>query len=301
MVVENKGNRKYVIDESFFHEINTEEKAYVLGFLCGDGTMSVEKGMVRIVAHPKDIEILYKIRDALRSTHPIQVVDNPGTFSKEGAKIARFNFGRKTIIYDLIKAGFTPRKEYRAPFSHVDPTLRKHLARGLFDADGCIHESKDGSLIATIDGQENLCRDYASWVQGVLPDLVIKVTSGHNCRQVRIQRKSEHPLLLLREMYSEANIYLTRKYNHYLDVEKNWLPSYGLVKLNYETANTIRERLLLGETGASLAREYGVGDSCICAIRKKRCWITPTGGFRGRPSTHKPQTDSDRIDSSKSI
>lgn len=41
-------------------------------------------------------------------------------------------------------------------------------------------------------------------------------------------------------------------------------------KLTYSQVQEIYNRLSKGETGASLAREYGVSDTIICAIRKGR-------------------------------
>jgi len=53
--------RKYTLNESFFKEINTEEKAYILGFVCADGHIDIITGRLKILLAQKDIDILEKI------------------------------------------------------------------------------------------------------------------------------------------------------------------------------------------------------------------------------------------------
>ena len=37
------GRRKYQLDECYFDEIDTQNKAYILGFLCADGSNNRDK------------------------------------------------------------------------------------------------------------------------------------------------------------------------------------------------------------------------------------------------------------------
>src|SRR5260370_41289523 len=63
-----EAHRRYAVDEAFFDVIDTEEKAYWLGFLTADGTMREKGGMLAL--QERDIDHLYKIRSSLRSKHP---------------------------------------------------------------------------------------------------------------------------------------------------------------------------------------------------------------------------------------
>ena len=66
------GKRVYKVDENFFKCINTEEKAYILGFICADG--HIEKDRLNITVSIKDIGIREKIRGAMHSNDGIYEV-----------------------------------------------------------------------------------------------------------------------------------------------------------------------------------------------------------------------------------
>src|SRR5690606_18117128 len=60
---ENK--RKYIIRTDYFKNIDTEEKAYLLGFLFADGNVSSTQGHICIAVHEKDIEVIEKFGNAI--------------------------------------------------------------------------------------------------------------------------------------------------------------------------------------------------------------------------------------------
>lgn len=78
------GKRVYKVNEQFFNNINTEEKAYVLGFICADG--HVEKDRLNITVAIKDEDILEKIRKATQSNHPIKEVKRTNPYNKTDRK-----------------------------------------------------------------------------------------------------------------------------------------------------------------------------------------------------------------------
>lgn len=61
----------YSSDNHFFDVIDSEIKAYWLGFIAADG--NIHEGALQVVLSSKDHDHLIKLKEALRSTHPIRV------------------------------------------------------------------------------------------------------------------------------------------------------------------------------------------------------------------------------------
>lgn len=63
-------SRKYKINKNYFVKIDSEDKAYILGFIAADGYNN-EKDRVSIGIHRKDIEILNYIKNKIKVENPI--------------------------------------------------------------------------------------------------------------------------------------------------------------------------------------------------------------------------------------
>lgn len=70
-----KDRRHYDIDENFFEEINTEEKAYWLGFILADGCLKKNSNQLSINLSIKDFNHLEKFKKNLKSDKPITTED----------------------------------------------------------------------------------------------------------------------------------------------------------------------------------------------------------------------------------
>ena len=57
--------RKYSLNEKYFDSINTEDKAYILGFICADGYIAKDRIVIAIAK--KDIQILENIKKFIYS------------------------------------------------------------------------------------------------------------------------------------------------------------------------------------------------------------------------------------------
>ena len=140
-----KFEREYQINEKFFETIDSEEKAYVLGFLYADGCNFISKnGQKSIIACQleQDKDILEKITSAMQSTYPLHT-----EIQKENNKVKYiFRVYSNQLSDDLYKYGVV----YKKSLTLVFPDLRifksedlvKHFIRGIFDGDGCIWMGK---------------------------------------------------------------------------------------------------------------------------------------------------------------
>lgn len=125
--------RTYKVDKNFFKIIDTEEKAYILGFLYGDGNNYPEHGKISVTSLKKDERILKRIRAALKSNAKLYYQTNKKT-KQVYVTLAIYS---KEISKDLIHLGVIKNKTKFLQFPILPPELIKHFIRGLFDSDGC--------------------------------------------------------------------------------------------------------------------------------------------------------------------
>lgn len=148
--------RKYPIQENFFDMVDTEEKAYILGFIYADGCNSTEKNNIIINLQEKDKEILIKITDLIQPTKPLQYIDlsnkiNNNGFGKSQNQY-RLVIANKHISQRLVELGCGKAKTHNLVFpkeEQVPSYLIRHFIRGYFDGDGSISGTKQKQISFT--------------------------------------------------------------------------------------------------------------------------------------------------------
>lgn len=134
--------RKYELNENYFEQIDTEDKAYWLGFISADGCIvscskETRSLRLRINIHEKDEEYLLKFRDSIQGNMPIKKFkSNKGKrFESNQVKI---DINSNKLCDDLINVGVGFRKTFDLTMPKVPQNLISHFIRGYFDGDGCI-------------------------------------------------------------------------------------------------------------------------------------------------------------------
>lgn len=67
---------QYHLDEHYFDEINTYEKAYACGLLWSDGCNKRDRNVISLTLQEADKDILETINNLMESTYPIYFRDN---------------------------------------------------------------------------------------------------------------------------------------------------------------------------------------------------------------------------------
>ena len=144
--------REYRVDETFFDEIDTEYKAYVLGMWFADGYNNEVKGQITLTL--KDRDILGVIRTAMTVEIPIfQNCKGYYTLSVASRRMSSC----------LARLGCTQRKTMSLEFPNdLQQALIRHFIRGYFDGDGCIHIRKQSeNRVIHILGTESFLTSMA--------------------------------------------------------------------------------------------------------------------------------------------
>ncbi len=137
----NKGRDIIVIKKNidFFENINTEEKAYWLGFMLADGGVQSNSSNIRINLQEDDYAHLKKFGDIFG----VEVIsyEYRQQWGQGISKACRVSFNNRKISSDLNEKGIVPRKTYKDTskiYNYIPDYLKRHFIRGFFDGDGCI-------------------------------------------------------------------------------------------------------------------------------------------------------------------
>lgn len=143
--------RKYTYNHHIFDKIDTEEKAYWLGFFYADAEISIlTHYILRIGLKAEDRDHIAKMRDFIAPDVPIESYEALETKSKKYHRASRVTFSSKKLVEALIDKGCVPNKgqTLRIPFEHLSQDLIHHFIRGFFDGDGCCSLIENGGRLA---------------------------------------------------------------------------------------------------------------------------------------------------------
>ena len=158
-------NHKYDFNRRFFKNINSEKKAYWLGFLYADGSVYKSKDNISnhliIKLSSKDINHLEKFKKDFNLPHPIKIRKENGFGG--GFESATIRITSKELVNDLIRHGCVPNKTFILQFPKIKEKLYSHFIRGYFDGDGSISVTQNRGQFTLLGNY-----DFLSDVQKIL-------------------------------------------------------------------------------------------------------------------------------------
>lgn len=209
-----RNNQKHEYHADFFDVIDTEEKAYWLGFLYADGYVDKRGQVLEVGLAIIDIAQLKKLVAALTKTGvPIK----KRTYN--GYKSCRALFGNKMLVAGLKKQGCTNAKSKTIEFPTLPPQLVRHFLRGYFDGDGSI--GKTGASLCS-GSLKFLHQVQSQFVINVPGYTTVSITKDQRNEVYSLQKGSPRAALkMLRYMYADTTLYLDRKYRSYTRLSKH--------------------------------------------------------------------------------
>lgn len=208
-------SRKSHINDHVFDKIDTEEKAYWLGFLYADGNVhkSSKSWKIELTLKEGDLSHLKKFCTFVDFREVPKY--------REKTKAYRVSFGSRIMAEQLIKYGCTERKSLTLKFPSEDvipETLTRHFIRGYFDGDGCItlrHNINKDIPVASLLGTKEFLSVLLEKINNNGID-ILKKDKNNDSNTYYVRFKTKEGFCFMSYMYKDATIYLERKYNKYL-------------------------------------------------------------------------------------
>lgn len=220
------GKVTYKVDEGFFKCIDTEEKAYILGFICADGHVSEDRLVITV--SEKDLNILEKIRNAMHSNHPIKKVKRTNPYNKTDRKQLKLMIGRRGLVKPLFNMGLTTSGDI---LKYIPKYLMRDFLRGYFDGDGNVFFGR--RYTSGYKYNVNVCGNEKNFLlksfQTYFPSRLYKDLYSKQCYVWKISSKDK-VRDFMHYLYYNSSIFLQRKYNEYRKIM--WSYKTGLIAGN---------------------------------------------------------------------
>lgn len=204
----NNPNTKYkMLNDNLFEKIDSEKKAYVLGWIASDGSVSKSSNSIIINISKKDIDILISIRDIICNELPIKQNNNMISLTISSKKI------KDDVCRHLkIQPG---KKDNTVQLPDIEDIFISHFVRGYFDGDGTIRKVESGRY------PECSISSNSQYIKDQIADYFkIPYTVTEN----RLYYYGINSIDFLFALYNNATIFLKRKKERYLGW-CNYVPS----------------------------------------------------------------------------
>lgn len=300
-----ESNRKYSIDHNYLDCIDSEEKAYFLGFMYADGYNGYrpEKKQyhIKMHLHTKDAYILEQFRVNLKSERPIiyRYKESADKYHEQ----AGLDISSRRLSERLNELGCHRAKSFTLMWPEwLTDDLAPHFIRGYIDGDGWITDGYTKSkrkyevrkfTIGAIGSDAFIEKLRTEWQRlcGVSSHIARHpVSKGISSVIISGRLQSKKAVNFL---YKDATIYLTRKkevadviLNYKLKVRQG--ESANTVKTSKDSVLAIKDLLLSGHSLVEASRITGVPLHRVTSISKGETWRSVTewnsvvNGKRGR-------------------
>ena len=202
-------NKKYTIDVTKLVDNNVT--AYIAGLYAADG--SNEKSGLSIGLQITDREILEKVSNYLNYTGPLYTMKQSIRLTISDLAFRKFFENRGIVKNKTV--------DYQVPDIYL---YNSHFWRGMLDGDGCIfkYKRKYTTYGISLVGTEHTINAFKQFCEFILGKTIkvkpYKIKSSIEIYSINFVGKMYLPLL--KAIYNNpiADMYITRKYNKYLEI-----------------------------------------------------------------------------------
>ena len=212
-----KGVKSLCNNIEYFDTIDTEMKAYMLGFIIADGNVSIHNNQysLKIKIQRQDRYLLEKLLEELDCTNAITDTREKTTFAKTEHDYSGISITSRHLVESLINLKVIPAKTGYEEMPVILKHLERHMIRGFFDGDGiaCCTDKNHAfgfvgngfitqQILQMIGGEWEQVTQHPHWIT---KNLYQTTTS----KESRIKH-------LYHYMYDNSSFYLVRKHDKFL-------------------------------------------------------------------------------------
>ena len=208
-------SRKYTINEYYFDDINTPNKAYILGLLFSDGCNYPPQHRVKLELQERDKSILDKINIEIGSNKPL-AFNNLNSKNINWQNTYRLDITNKHISDKLVDLGMLQNKSLILEFPKwLDVSLYAPFLRGICDGDGHIEWNKTKFISIASTNQfceyvKMFCKEYLD----INCSIYNTANKNSNTKILYIFGK-DRIKCFLDFIYKDADLYIERKHDIY--------------------------------------------------------------------------------------
>jgi hypothetical protein len=204
-----------MIDEKYFEKIDCEEKAYFIGFIAADGYISKDGYKLTFGLQYGDVDILNKFCELTNCTNVVRYREVCDKRTKKTYKQANLQVCSKNFVKSLSKYGLTNNKTKDFIIQNIPEKYIKDCVRGLFDGDGGLNNNHI-SLITTKENIEFI-KKWLYLNKILVTNYIREIKKENNvwCFYIYADK-----IKFLDLIYKDSKIYLDRKYNSYLNINR---------------------------------------------------------------------------------
>lgn len=198
------------LNENYFEKIDSNDKAYFLGFMLTDGNISLNENIIRLSLSSKDEEILNIFKEKTGNENKICIRED------EKHSERTFQLRSKKWKEDLAKYGVVPQKTFVSEMPILSTDMMPHLIRGMIDGDGWISFKSHQIGFCGNEKTVNQLKEYLVKTLNVYDVKVIH--TNENLWQITWASQIDIEKIGNYIYRNKDNCFLSRKYNNFLQI-----------------------------------------------------------------------------------
>jgi dUTP pyrophosphatase len=232
----NNPNCKYKkIDDNMFDNIDSNEKAYLLGWIASDGTIRRSGFQISIRDYDKDV--LEKINKVLfldelpiskSKNNMVNLTVNSETIAKKLTEIFK--------IKELIEENESYKKSYIIKFPNIDEKYLYYFIRGVFEGDGHFRYTKKNPVCG-------ITSSSSEFLEEIIKRCELKCNINNNmfelCGNIALDFLNK---VYKNVLVNDEVLFMNRKYNFYNKIA-GWIPHMAKNCLYFNYVRTIAEAI----------------------------------------------------------